>query len=375
MVVTPGFGEADPKCRETPTVSLKPWPPLRHGPSRYDELILPPGVARVTLGEGSTPLVSAGDATLKCEHLNPTGSYKDRIAAVAVSVGVSGGAQGWIGTSSGNAGAAFAAYGARAGLTGRLFTIDGIVPEKLAHVNAFAIEVLEVAGFGQDPMVDSRVFELVAELADAENLVLGITARAYNPHAMDGIKGIAFELIEELGEPPPAVFVPTGGGGLLASLWAGFEDARDLGISDRIPQLVAVQPTGCAPIHVAAISGTEHVASSADCRSMISGLQLPDPPDGDLALRATRESNGWTVAVSDEAALQAQQTLAKEFGVFVEPAAALAYAGYCAQPVQGAVVLMTGNGMKSLIEGERPLQPQRIDVEQILVPARESAQT
>lgn len=355
-------------------MSALTWPPRRPGPSRYDDLILPHGVARISLGEGSTPLISAGQALLKCEHLNPTGSYKDRIAAVAMSIGAADSARGWVGTSSGNAGAAFAAYGARAGLSGRLFTTDGIVPEKLAHVNAFDTEVWEVADFGRDPLVDARVFEAVAELASAENLVLGITARAYNPAAMNGIKAIAFELIEELGRCPGAVFVPTGGGGLLTSLWVGFEDALRLGISDTVPQLVAVQPVGCAPIHLAAATAKDRVTPVKDCRSAISGLQLTNPPDGDLALEATRASNGWTVAVSDEEALAAQRTLATRYGVFVEPAAALAYAGYCASPAKDAVVLMTGNGLKGLIEGERPPAPRRLHIDDILLPAGEPAQ-
>ena len=124
------------------------WRPSLSGPTRYDELVLPAGVPRVTLGEGGTPIVSAGAAQLKCDHLNPTGSYKDRIAAVGISVGAAAGATGWVGTSSGNAGAAFAAYGARAGLPGRLVTVEGVVPEKLGQVLAFGVEVCEVDGFG-----------------------------------------------------------------------------------------------------------------------------------------------------------------------------------------------------------------------------------
>jgi threonine synthase len=334
-------------------------------PPRFDELILPPGIGRITLGEGETPLLAVDGALLKCEHLNPTGSYKDRIASVAISIGSAAGAKGWIGTSSGNAGAAFAAYGARARMRGWLLTVDGVSAEKLAHVRAFDTEVWELERFGRDPEVDAEVFRLVARLAEAENLTLGITARAYNEAAMDGIKTIAFELIDELGAAPGAVYVPTGGGGLIASLAAGFAQARELGLSQRLPRLVAVQPEGCAPIHLAARRGREHVAPVGECRSEISGLRLTNPPDGDLALQAVLSTQGWTAAISDEDALTTQRALAAEHGILVEPAAALAFAGYQTRPVEDAVVLMTGNGLKALGDADASTPPRRLALEAI----------
>src|SRR5690606_21987156 len=142
------------------------------------------------------PLLRVGGAYLKCEHMNPTGSYKDRIAAVGISLGVAAGATGWIGTSSGNAGAAFAAYGARAGLSGQLYTIEAAAPEKLAQVRAYGAQISEVVGFGQDPDVEAAVFAEIERLARERGLVLAITARSYNAAAMDGVKAIAFEIAE-----------------------------------------------------------------------------------------------------------------------------------------------------------------------------------
>jgi threonine synthase len=237
-------------------------------------------------------------------------------------------------------------------MRGWLLTVDGVSADKLAHAQAFDTEVWEIEGFGRDPDLDAEVFGLVAHLAKAQNLTLAITARTYNAAAMDGIKAIAFELVDQLETAPAAVYVPTGGGGLIASLAAGFVQARDLGLIDRLPQLVAVQPEGCAPIHLAAQSGQRHVTPISECRSQISGLQLTNPPDGELALQAVRSSGGWTAAVADEDAIAAQRMLAAEHGILVEPAAALAFAGYRARPVEDAVVLMTGNGLKSLTEGD-----------------------
>ena len=333
---------------------------------RHDELVLPPGTARVTLGEGDTPLLPAHDALLKCEHVNPTGSYKDRIASVGISIGVAAGATGWIGTSSGNAGAAYAAYGARAGLSGRLYTVDGVVHDKLAHVLAFGVEVCEVAGFGRDPEVDASVFAAVGRLAADEQLVVGITANAFNAPSMAGVKGISYEIMEELGAAPPAVYVPVGGGGLLTSLWDGFDEWRRLGFDANVPKLVAVQPEGCAPIHLAAAAAAEAVTPVNECTTAISGLQITNPPDGDRALAAVQASGGWTQTVTDADALDAQARLAREHGVFVEPAAAAAYAAYLAEPTPGAVVLMTGNGLKTLTNGRPADSHRRASVDEVV---------
>ncbi len=342
-----------------------PWQPPDYWSSRYDDLVLPAGVSRVSLGEGGTPLVSAGDTLLKCDHLNPTGSYKDRIAAVGISIGVAHGYSGWIGTSSGNAGAAYAAYGARTGLSGRLFTVDGAPREKLAQVEAHGVDVSEVVGFGKDPNVEAGVFAAVKRIAAAERLVVAITARAFNEASMAGVKTIAFELVEQIGSAPSVVYVPTGGGGLVASLWDGFAEWQALGRATTAPRLVAVQATGCAPIHLAAQAGADTVAPIDACHTAISGLQLTNPPDGEAALAAVRASRGWTVAVDDAAALAAQSILAQRYGVFVEPAAATAYAGYLADPVPGAVVLLTGSGLKTLAATKAAGRPRRLHVEDI----------
>jgi threonine synthase len=333
---------------------------------RHDGLVLPAGIPRVTLGEGDTPLVAVRDALLKCEHVNPTGSYKDRIASVGVSIGVARGAKGWIGTSSGNAGAAYAAYGARAGLNGRLYTVDGVVPDKLAYVMAFGVEVWEVVGFGQDPEVDASVFDAVGRLAAVEQLVVAITANAFNAPSMAGVKEIAWEIVEELGGVPPAVYVPVGGGGLLTSLWEGFDDWRRLGFETRVPRLVGVQPEGCAPIHLAAAAGAEAVAPVDECTTSISGLQITNPPDGDAALAAVRASGGWTQTVTDAAAAGAQALLAREHGIFVEPAAAAAYAAYVAEPTAGAVVLMTGSGLKTLAGRQAEAEHARVSADEVI---------
>jgi threonine synthase len=337
----------------------------RDGANRFAGFLpLPLGAARMTLGEGDTPLVEAGGALLKCEHLNPTGSYKDRIASVGISLAAASAAPGWIGTSSGNAGAAYAAYGARAGIRGTVFTSATIPDQKRAQIELFGTTIRRVRGLGEDPGSETSLFKAVAARAVREGLALAITARTYNAAAMDGVKPIAYELVEELGRAPDAVFVPTGGGGLAATIWLGFLDLERAGVIDALPRLVVAQPAGCAPIHQAIRRGAEEVAPIERCTSAISGLQLVAPPDGDQALRAVRASNGYSIAVDDADAIAAQALLADSFGILVEPAAALAYAAFRQRPAAGVnVVVLTGTGLKTPLPLNDALPP--IGVEEI----------
>jgi threonine synthase len=341
---------------------LAGWHPSS-GPDRFADLLpLVSGSRRVALGEGDTPIVEADGALLKCEHLNPTGSYKDRIAAIGISVAVSAGSGGWIGTSSGNSGAAFAAYGARAGLTGTVYTMASIPEQKRAQIEVFGTPVRRVAGLGEDPDAESALFKAVAERARRDRLALAITARTYNPAAMDGVKVIAYELVEQLGRAPDTVYVPTGGGGLLASLWRGFADMHRLGLADSRPRMIACQPVGCAPIHQAVLRGADAITPIRNPHSAISGLQLVAPPDGPQALEAVRSSRGSSVAVTDDEAVAAQGYLAREHGVFVEPAAAVGFAAFRQQPGAGTnVVILTGSGLKTAVAASLRLPPADID--------------
>ena len=199
--------------------ALAGWRP-GSGPDRFAPL-LPLGEGmRISLGEGETPVVEADGAVLKCEFINPTGSYKDRIASVGIGLAVTAGAAGWIGTSSGNSGAAFAAYGARAGLAGSVFTIASIPPQKRAQIEIYGAAVHLAEGLGDNPRSEAELFRSVAERAVGERLALGdhrprLQRRRDGRHQADGLRaGRAARRCA-----PDAVYVPTGGGGLLASLW------------------------------------------------------------------------------------------------------------------------------------------------------------
>lgn len=312
----------------------------------------------VTLGEGDTPLLDLdtlgerlGLRRLwgKLETVNPTGSYKDRVAAMSLSLAIQRGDKGWIATSSGNAGAAMAAYGARARLPGLLCLVADAPVEKVAALLPYPNQLLAVrgVGHGSTPRSGTRLMEDVRAAAERHGLFLAITANAFNPEGMQGIDTIAYELAEQAPDASH-IYVPTGGGGLLASIARG---AEQRGLASRF---VACQPEGCAPI-ADFLAGRISSPEIARCDSGISALQLPSPPDAQLVINAVKRSDGWGTAASDAAILQAQRTLAETEGVFVEPAGAAGLAALVADLHSGrldaaaeVVLVLTGAGWKDL---------------------------
>ena len=346
--------------------SLQPEP-SRAGIWRYASR-LPGADHAVSLGEGNTPLLPAahldpviGPQTryYKVEGLNPTGSYKDRIAAVGMARLRALGRTGWAATSSGNAGASMAAYGARACLTGHLFTLERASPAKLAQIRAHGPQIYAVRGLGLTPEAERATWSNLAELCNRRDWGMLVTAYRFSPHAMEGVKTIAFELFEQLGGVPAAVYVPVGGGGLLWGLWRGFLELQAAGLCSTLPRIIAVQPAGCDAIARAWRSGTA-LTPLDRCASAISGLQLTSPPDGELVLRALHASGGWATRVPDEATYAAQLDLARQEGLFVEPAAAITLAAARIDAQEGrstgagaVVCLLTGIGFKDAAAVER----------------------
>lgn len=318
--------------------------------------------AALSLGEGNTPLVRShrlGDELrlsslfFKVEGSNPTGSYKDRIAAVGVARLRELGKTAWAATSSGNAGAAIAAYGAQAGLDGYLFTLEKASRAKIAQILAYGPHVSAVERLGYDPDVEKLTWANIRRLCDQRNWQMLVTARAFSPHAMEGVKTIAFEVCEQLrGVAPDVVYVPVGGGGLLSASWKGFVEAHAAGMIPTLPRMVAVQACGCDAVTQAWQEGRP-IDPIPGCSSAISGIQLTAPPDGELVLRALRESGGWCVSVPDAETYDAQAELAAKAGLFVEPAAAITLAAVRADRAIGRLnanervaCWLTGTGFK-----------------------------
>lgn len=322
---------------------------------------------RLYLGEGATPLVrsrsivkrlNVGELYFKLEGGNPTGSYKDRIAAVGVSWALANGRKACIGTTSGNAGAAFAAYAAVAGIPYHLFVLEHMAEAKLAQVLAYGAAVRKVKGFGTYPEVGDRVFAHILETVRQHDWESTITAFRYNPYAMEGVKTISYELAEQLSGAPTAVYSPAGGAGLYVGIWKGFEELYEIGAIPHKPHMAAVQSAGCSNI-VRAYTAGERIPKPGHSTSLISGLQVPNPPDGSVALDIMGRGDGSALAVEDAEIWEAQRMLAEEEGIFCEPAAATALAGLIrASREQGGlpsarvVCIVSGVGFK---DGQRLL--------------------
>jgi threonine synthase len=314
----------------------------------------------VSIGEGDTPLLPAlgptlgalpvGSISVKAEYQNPTGSFKDRIASVAAALIRQRGLVGAVGTSSGNGGAAMAAFGARAGFPVVLFTVSGIVDGKLRQIQSHGAATHVVERLGHGGAATEGVAPTIARLAEEHGWLAFLTGARYAPEAMRGAETVAFELAEQ---HPGAdvVYVPVGGGGLLGSIWRGYQR-----LGGRVPRLVGVQPAGCSTLH-RAVDGDR--SELARVETTISGLQVSVLFDWG-AIDAVTESGGHVVEVSDESVWEAQKVLAREEGVFVEPAGATALAGLVADVRSGrvasgddVVLVASGAGYKDPVSLER----------------------
>jgi threonine synthase len=324
--------------------------------------------ARITLGEGETPLLrsrrigpSAGLRRLlfKVESANPTGSYKDRFAAMAVAHMAGHGQKRCIATSSGNTGAALAAYCAAAGIACEIALVETAPENKLRQMLAYGASLYRVRGFGRDPGVTGRTFAHLRRLAEQPYTALQISAYHYSPVGMTGVQSIAYELAEQAGGRIDHIFCPAGGGGLTLAVARGFELLVRRKDWDAVPRIECVQPTGNNTIAGPLRAGGDH-AQSVLCTSRISGLQVPDVLDGDAVLAACRKSGGTGHLVEDEAVWAAQARLAHEEGIFCEPAGATALAGALQaagngeiSPEATLVCLVTGSGFKDSLSLER----------------------
>lgn len=315
------------------------------GSSTLGEADPPPSLS---FGVGDTPVVALravgrdiGVESLWCkaEYLNPTGSYKDRIAVRACELACSRGQRGLLGTSSGNGAAAAAAAGARAGLDVCILTVPGAPTAKLATARAHGARILPVRGLGWSPDETQRVLETVIDIAGRLGMYPFVTAWRFAPDAMAGAADIAIELSRQLLDLD-VVYVPVGGGGLLTSIWHHYRHTNSR------PRLVAVQPSGSSTLDRACrgdLRALEHVTTS------ISGLQVPALFDPEGAVDAVVSSGGHVTVVDDEAVWDMQALLARRDGVLLEPAGAVAAAGAAADRASGrlaadARVAVIGSG-------------------------------
>lgn len=326
------------------------------------------------LGEGNTPLVKSGNLQLsgnlflKMEQLNPTGSFKDRFAAVETAVMKRAGIKTFIATSSGNTGSALAAYAAKYGLRCLLF-VNEIAPEnKLRQMLVYGAEVFRVKDFGVTNELSAPIFARLQELAEESRTRLVISAYKYSPDGMEGVKMIAYEIVEQLGRVPDQVFVPVGGGGLLSGIWRGFLDFKEQGSIEKLPRINAVQPELNDTLVTPFNEGLGR-AREVSTTTTISGLAVQVDIDATLALKSVKGSGGAGILVTDEEIYRAQVQLSTREGVYVEPAGATSVAGYLKALSQGivrddekSVCILTGHGLKDTSTTEASRQIRNIDL-------------
>jgi threonine synthase len=294
---------------------------------KWRELLpLPDGVEPVSLGEPETPIVPltgiGANLLVKDEGRLPTGSFKARGLAMAVTMAKHFGITRIAMPTNGNAGAALAAYGARAGIE----TVV-ICPSETPEIN-----VREAAAHGAKVYVaDGQIDEcgrLVAEGA-AEGRWFDCSTLK-EPYRLEGKKVMGFELAEQLGwKPPDAIFYPTGGGTGLIGMWKAFDELEAVGLIGRKrPRMYAIQAAGCAPIVRAFLAGDEFAERWEGAATMATGIRVPKAVGDFLILRAVRDSGGAALAVEESAILQAVDDVARGDGMLLCPEGGAVIAGW-----------------------------------------------
>lgn len=311
---------------------------------------------RLTLGEGDTPLLrsrrigpEAGLTKLyfKLESANPTGSYKDRFAAAAVSHLLARRKTDCLATSSGNTGAALAAACAAAGIPCHLAIVEPAPRGKLNQMLAYGATLHRIRGFGIDPAITSATFARLRQLGRDPSRSLEVSAFTVSPDGMRGVETLAYELDAALDSRIDHVFLPAGGGGLCLAVARGFEKCA------ASPAVHCVQPEGNDTIAGPLREGRDHGRRVDPCTTSISGLQVPNLLDANAVIAAARASGGNGHLVPDDFVFEIQRRLAREEGIYSEPAGAVALAGALRAAAAGEmdrdatiVCPITGSGFK-----------------------------
>jgi threonine synthase len=308
----------------------------------------------VSLGEVMTPLIrlprsqpGTAELLVKDESRLPTGSFKARGLCLAVSMAKEFGLQRLALPTNGNAGAAMAAYAARAGMEAFVFC-----PDDTPTVN-----VREIAAQGAHVWMVNGLINDCGKIVGGGKEAMGWfdCSTLKEPYRIEGKKTMGLELAEQGGwQLPDVIFYPTGGGTGLIGMWKAFRELQEIGwISGPLPRMVAVQATGCAPIVKAYESGQEFAELWPNAHTVAAGIRVPVAVGDFLMLRVIRESNGFAIAVEDAAILEARDEVSHRDGLLMSPEGAATYAAYCQslregriRPDESAVLFNCASGLK-----------------------------
>jgi len=303
------------------------WSPLFEAPRLRDEI----GVKSLQV---------------KDDGRNPSASFKDRASAIALVRAREMGQDLVTGASTGNAASSTAVLAAAMGIKARIFVPKAAPRAKVAQMLAFGAEVLAVDGVYDD------AFDLCLAATDKYGWYNRNTG--YNPFTREGKKSVSFEICEQRGwKVPDLVVVPVGDGNIISGVWKGFCDLHRIGFIDRLPRLLAAQAARSDAI-VSALEG-DGAIKEVSGETVADSISVCVPRDGEAAVRAVRESRGFGVRVTDDQILAAIPHLARNAGVFGEPAGVTSLAALQRAAAEGkvdssweVVMMVTGNGLKDV---------------------------
>ena len=288
------------------------------------------------------------DLYLKDDGVNPTGSLKDRASFLVAAFARRHGINEVVVASTGNAGSSMAGIGAAAGLKVKLFLPKTAPPAKMIQALQYGADLV---------LADKNYDQAFALSLEYSNTRGGMNRNtAYNPMTIEGKKTVSIELFNQLRKAPDHIFVSLGDGVIMSGVYKGFRDLFQLGRIEKIPVVHAVQASGSDAICRALESGNfdgQHGLPVRSANTVADSISVDTPSNGHLALKNLKKFGGHCFTVTDEEILSAQKELSSGCGLFSEPAAATAYAGFLKKKAtldssETCVVLLTGNGLKDI---------------------------
>ncbi len=283
---------------------------------------MPKVVRPVSLGEGGTPLgkakrlgenIGLDNLYLKDETRNPSGSFKDRSASLIISDAIGKGYDSVVSATNGNHGASLAAYSAKEGIACHLIVPSTLDIGKLAQMIAYDADVEEAGN-----NIESAIVKAV-ELSKETGWYQATTE--LNPLSVEALKTISYELSEQ-GCVPDWMVVAMGSGVTIHAIWKGFKELEAMDLIEKKPKLIGVQSSGCSPITEAFKRGNEEPVGLDTVKTVATAIKVSKPEYGSAALKALRESGGFSVSVTDKEMLAYGKKIARSEGIFAEPASA-----------------------------------------------------
>lgn len=323
---------------------------------RYAELLPVPYSPECSLGEGATPVARShrlenefdlGELDFKLEFTCPSGSFKDRGSTVLISRALQQGFSGVLIDSSGNAAASLATYAARANLKCVVLMPSKPTSTKLVQCISAGALVTKVLGTRQD------TYEFAVRVRERARLFY--CGFQTNPFALEGMKTMGYEICEQFDwKPPDWIVFPVGTGSALLGCFKAFTELRRLGWISKIPSIACIQPAGCAPISRAFLNNLEEIEQVTKPSSIAEGLLISNPVRGKRILSILRQTEGSATTVTEAEISDASRLLINREGLFVEPSAAVSFAGLLKLRKAGKITredrvlcILTGSGMKT----------------------------